>query len=258
MNNTLLSRTTYQRKVPEIIALFWVIKLLTTAMGEATSDYFVFRINPYEAVLLGGVGLIIALALQFTVHRYVAWIYWFAVVMVAIFGTMAADAIHIQLGIPYILSTIFFATILSIVLILWYNVEKTLSIHSIYTPRRELFYWATVLATFALGTAVGDLTASTIGLGYLGSSILFAFIFAIPVIAHWKFNMNEIVAFWFAYIITRPLGASLADWFGKSKAVGGLGYGDGKVSIILAIAIVLCVSYLSVTKIDIRRSGNTN
>ena len=153
------------RKVPEITLIFWVVKLLSTAMGEATSDYFVFKINPYLAVLLGGICLAVALIIQFSVHRYKPWAYWLAVVMVAIFGTMAADALHIQLGVPYAVSTVLFAVILAVVFVVWYKSEKTLSIHSINNPRRELFYWATVLATFALGTAAGDLTATTLGLG---------------------------------------------------------------------------------------------
>src|SRR5580700_9752803 len=147
------------RKVPEITALFWIIKLLTTAMGEATSDFFVLNYNQYVAVVCGGIVLAIALAIQFSARKYVAWIYWLAVSMVAVFGTMAADGLHVQLGVPYIASTIFFAIILAIVFYAWQKTEHTLSIHSIVTTRREFFYWATVLATFALGTAAGDLTA---------------------------------------------------------------------------------------------------
>jgi uncharacterized membrane-anchored protein len=142
------------RKVPEVTIYFWIIKLLTTAMGESTSDFLVFHINPYIAVALGGLGLLVSLVLQFSVRRYVAWIYWLAVVMVAIFGTMAADVLHVVLGIKYLDSTIFFAAVLAIIFIVWYLSEKTLSIHSINTPRRELFYWATVMATFALGTRI--------------------------------------------------------------------------------------------------------
>src|SRR5947209_3469884 len=147
------------RKVPEVTIFFWIIKLLTTAMGESTSDYLIFHINPYLAVMLGGVGLVIALVLQLVVRRYVAWIYWLAVIMVAIFGTMAADIIHVVLGISYLVSTVFFVVVLAIIFGVWYASEKTLSIHSIDTPRRELFYWTTVMTTFALGTAAGDLTA---------------------------------------------------------------------------------------------------
>src|ERR1700722_5098999 len=245
---SLLSRQTL-RKVPEITIYFWIIKLLTTAMGESTSDYLVQAINPVVAVAFGAVGLTISLILQLWVRRYIAWIYWFAVTMVAIFGTMAADILHVGLGIPYIVSTIFFAIILAIVFFIWYKSEKTLSIHSIANRRREIFYWATVLATFALGTAAGDLTASTLNLGYLSSAILFAVLFVLPAIAYWKFGLNGIFAFWSAYIITRPLGASFADWFGK-PFLGGLGFGDAKVSAILTILIIIFVAYLSTTLKD--------
>ena len=141
------------KKVPEITVYFWIIKLLTTALGESTSDYLVHQLNPIIAVALAGIGLLVALVLQLAVRRYVAWIYWLAVVMVAVFGTMAADVLHIGLGIPYLVSTAFFAVALAVIFGVWYASEKTLSIHSIYTRRRELFYWATVITTFALGTA---------------------------------------------------------------------------------------------------------
>jgi uncharacterized membrane-anchored protein len=239
------------RKVPEVTIYFWIVKLLTTAMGEATSDFLVTSIDPYIAVALGGIGLLAALILQFSVRRYVAWIYWFAVVMVAIVGTMAADVIHVVLGISYLTSAVFFSVALAVIFIAWYACEKTLSIHSITTLRRELFYWATVMATFALGTAAGDLTAATIHLGYLASGILFAVLFAAPALAYRLLGLNEIVAFWFAYIVTRPLGASFADWFGKS-ALDGLGLGDTKVAVVLTILIVAFVTYLSVTHRDNR------
>lgn len=242
------------RKVPEIIVLFWAVKILTTAMGEATSDFLVFKINPYLAVAIGGCVLCLALLLQFSVKKYIAWVYWPAVVMVAVFGTMAADSLHIQLGIPYIISTLFFLIVLAAVFILWYRTEKTLSIHSITTRRRELFYWATVLSTFALGTALGDLTATTFGLGYFLSGILFSVIFLIPAIGYRWFKLNEIVAFWFAYIVTRPLGASFADWMSKAPSSGGLGWGDGTISLLLTFLIIIFVGYLSITKKDIKKS----
>src|SRR5579863_151113 len=237
------------RKVPEVTIYFWIIKLLSTAMGESTSDYLVFHINPYIAVAFGGIGLIVSLILQLAVRRYVAWIYWLAVVMVAVFGTMAADVMHVVLGIPYLVSTAFFAFVLSVIFIVWYASEKTLSIHSINTRRRELFYWATVMATFALGTAVGDLTAATFGLGYFTSGVLFAILFAIPALAYWLFRINAIFAFWFAYIMTRPFGASFADWFGK-PIFGGLGLGDEPVVIVLTFFIIVLVGYVSITHVD--------
>ncbi|GCE23047.1 COG4705 family protein [Dictyobacter kobayashii] len=240
------------RKVPEITVFFWIIKLLTTAMGEVTSDYLAHQLDPIIAVALGGIGLLVALILQFAVRRYVPWIYWLAVVMVAIFGTMAADVLHVGFGVPYLVSTTLFLVALVVIFLLWYLTEKTLSIHSIYTRRRELFYWATVMATFALGTAAGDMTASTFNLGYLASGVLFAVLIAIPALAYWLFGLNEIVAFWLAYILTRPLGASFADWVGRSRDLGGLGLGTGQVSLVLTVLIVIFVGYLTVTHKDIK------
>ena len=240
------------RKVPEVIALFWVVKLLTTGMGETTSDYLVFHVNKYAAVIVTGVALAVALLLQFAVKRYIAWVYWLAALMVATFGTMAADVVHIVLGVPYLASTIAFSAALIVIFVAWYATERTLSIHSITTRRRELFYWATVMATFALGTATGDMTASTLQLGYLHSGFLFAALFALPGIGYFLFKLNPIFAFWFAYIMTRPFGASFADWFGKPKSFSGLGWGTGLISIVLGALIVLCVAYLTITRADIK------
>jgi len=241
----------FTRKVPELTAYFWITKVLTTAMGESTSDYLVHVLDPVVAVGLGAIGLAIALVLQFSVRRYVASIYWLAVLMVAIFGTMAADVLHIKFGVPYDVSTPFFAVVLAIVFVVWNASEKTLSIHSIDSPRREVFYWAAVIATFALGTAAGDMTAVTFHLGYLVSGLFFAGLITVPALAYRLFALNAIFAFWFAYIVTRPLGASFADWMGKPHRVGGLGLGDGKVSLGLAILIVGFVAYLTVSRRDV-------
>ncbi|KLU63492.1 hypothetical protein CEB3_c01590 [Peptococcaceae bacterium CEB3] len=240
-------------KVPEVTVYFWIVKLLTTAMGEATSDYLVYHMNPYLAVVLGGIGFVASLILQFAVRKYIARVYWLLVVMVAIFGTMVADATHIVLGIPYYVTTISFAVILTVVLTTWYRSEGTLSIHSIYTRRREMFYWATVLATFALGTATGDMTAMTLHLGYFASGVVFAVLFLLPWLLRRMFGLNEVFCFWFAYIMTRPLGASFADWFGMPHSVGGLQYGRGLVSIVLTVFIVILVAYLTVTRKDVQR-----
>ncbi len=240
------------RKVPEIIALFWIIKLLTTALGESVSDYLVHTINPVVAVLLGAAGLGISLLLEFRVRKYIAWVYWLTVVMVAIFGTMAADVVHIVLGVPYLISTIFFAVCLGIIFNIWYRVEHSLSIHTINNPGRELFYWATVMTTFALGTALGDMTAITLGWGYLSSGVLFIILFLSPLLARKILRANETLTFWLAYIVTRPLGASFADWFGRTPDLGGLGYGTGLTSLVLTAMIIVLVGYLALTKIDIK------
>jgi uncharacterized membrane-anchored protein len=238
------------RRVPEVTALFWVIKILTTAMGESTSDYLVHRLDPVVAVALGGVALAAALLVQFSVRRYLAPIYWSAVVMVAVFGTMVADVLHIKFGVPYQVSTGLFAIVLAVVFLAWHQSEATLSIHSIYTTRREAFYWAAVVSTFALGTALGDMTATTLHLGYFVSGVLFVGLIAVPALAFRFLNLNAILAFWSAYVLTRPLGASFADWMGKPHAVGGLAWGDGTVSFGLTVLIVGLVGYLTVTRRD--------
>lgn len=232
-------------KVPEITLAFWVAKILSTAMGEATSDYLVFHTNPYGAVAAGAVGFLLALVLQMALRRYHPLAYWLLVVMVSVFGTMVADVIHVVLGVPYALSSAGFLLALGAILLGWYWSEGTLSIHSIVTGRREGFYWATVMATFALGTAAGDLTAATFGLGYLPSAILFTGLFALPGLLYAAGRLNAIAGFWLAYILTRPMGASFADWADKPVAMSGLGYGTMAVSAVLSAAVAIAVGYIA-------------
>lgn len=241
-------------KVPEITALFWIIKVLTTGMGEAASDYL-GTLNLVFAGAVGIVGFAFALWLQFRVRRYIAVVYWFAVAMVAVFGTMAADGLHVALGIPYAATTAIYILVVAGVFYLWYRSEGTLSIHSIVTRRRETYYWITVFATFALGTAAGDLTATSLNLGFFSSGVIFAVAILVPAIAWWRFELNPVVAFWFAYVITRPLGASFADWFGKPHSIaGGLGFGDGTVTGLTAAVIALLVAYVATTRTDIQEA----
>ncbi|MFP3467455.1 hypothetical protein [Leifsonia sp. SIMBA_070] len=232
--------------VPAVTALFWVTKLLTTAMGETASDFLVKTIDPVVAV--GGAFILfaIALGLQFAVRRYIPWVYWSAVLMVAVFGTMVADVLHVELGVPYLVSTVVFAVVLAVVFVLWYATQRTLSVHKIDTPARQVFYWCAVLATFALGTAVGDLTATTLGLGYFASALLFGILFAVPGVAYRWWGLGATAAFWTAYVLTRPFGASLSDGFAVSHARGGLALGTAPVSLVLLAAIVVCVAVLSV------------
>ncbi|WP_328885331.1 COG4705 family protein [Streptomyces sp. NBC_00316] len=236
-------------KVPEVTVYFWIIKVLTTGMGETASDLLARLLGPMPAVALGGLALTVALAVQFALRRYVAWAYWTAVVMVSVFGTMAADVLHVGLGVPYAVSTPAFLVVLAAVFVLWYASERTLSIHSIRTRRRETFYWAAVLATFALGTAAGDFTA-TVGFGYLGSVALFAAAICMPTLTHRFGTLNAVTAFWTAYVITRPLGASLADWMALGHARGGLGFGLAPVTLAWTAAIVGCVGYLAMSQRD--------
>ncbi len=232
-------------KVPvRITAWFWLTKVLTTGMGETTSDFLGRVLNPVVAGAIGLLGLAGALVLQFRATRCSPWIYWSAVVMVSVFGTMAADVVHVVAGIPYVVSTVVFAVLLAVVLGAWYRSEGTLSIHSIDTPRRERFYWATVLTTFALGTAAGDLTAGTLKLGYFSSGVLFAAAIAVPALARLA-GLNAVAAFWWAYVLTRPLGASFADWMGVGTSHGGLGWGTGPVSLGLAALIAAAVGRLA-------------
>jgi uncharacterized membrane-anchored protein len=245
-------------RVPEITALFWIIKGLSTALGESTSDYLVNAISPVIAVLVGFVGFVAAMVIQFRMRRYVAWAYWLAVVMVGVFGTMVADVLHVGFGVPYELSASLFAVLLALNFLVWKRVEGTLSIHSIDTRRREVFYWLTVIATFALGTALGDLTAVDFHLGYFFSAVVFAIAIAVPAAGFATRILNPVIAFWIAYVLTRPLGASLADWLGKPRHAGGLGVGNGVVSLSLIVIIAGLVAYLSATRVDVPASRNSS
>jgi uncharacterized membrane-anchored protein len=245
-------------RVPEITVVFWIIKGLSTAMGESASDFLVHAMAPELAVVLGFGALVGALALQFSQRRYVAWTYWLAVVMVGIFGTMAADVLHVGFHVPYTASTILYAIVLIAIFVMWQRTEYTLSIHSIDTVRREAFYWTTVAATFAMGTALGDFTAYTLHLGYFPSAIPFAAIVVIPAIGYRWLHWNAIACFWFAYVITRPLGASIADGLAKPKSSSGLGLGNGPVMLALGFLIVVLVAYLGVTKVDVQPAASSD
>jgi uncharacterized membrane-anchored protein len=240
-------------KVPEITLIFWVLKLLTTGMGEAMSDALGQQSVPIAAAV-GIFGLILALRLQLRQTEYRAPYYWFAVMMVAIFGTMAADGIHDGAGIGYAVTTPVFALVTGIIFLWWFRSEGTLSIHSITTRRRERFYWAAVLGTFALGTAAGDLTAYRLNLGFWPSALLFAVVFVIPALGWWRLRWNPIFAFWFAYIVTRPLGASFADGFSKPTN-GGLNLGDPLVSLIEFVVFLALVAWVTISRVDVQRTG---
>jgi uncharacterized membrane-anchored protein len=234
-------------KVPQIGLLFWVVKLLTTAGGEAFSDYLSHDIP--VGVVVDLVLIVTAVFFQFRTRRYVAAAYWYLALAIATFGTGAADTMHLEIGLPYTVTTLLWAVVLAVVFWLWYRSERTLSIHSIVTRRREVYYWITVFATFALGTALGDLTATTWHLGYLTSGVLFAVIIAIPAIG-WRAGLNPVVAFWFAYIVTRPLGASFADYFSKPHSLSGLNFGDLPTTAAFVAALVVLVGYLQISRRD--------
>lgn len=243
-------------RVPQVTAWFWLIKALSTAMGESTSDYLVHAMAPALAVLLGFGAFVSSLVLQFRRGRYVASTYWLAVVMVGVFGTMAADVLHVGLGVPYSVSSALYASVLAAVFILWRRTEGTLSFHSIDTPRREAFYWAGVAATFAMGTAVGDFTAYTLKLGYFPSAILFAAVIAVPACGFRFLGWNAVFSFWFAYVVTRPLGASLADGFGKPIDLSGLGVGNARVALVIGLIIFALVAWLTRTRADVQHPSD--
>lgn len=241
-------------KVPEVIFLFWVVKILTTAGGEVTSDYLKKFGN------FGGGGtevalFVIALVLQFSTRRYRAFAYWSLAYAIAIAGTGLSDFLHLDVHIPYIGTTLLWAAILAAVFWIWQRNEGTLSIHSITTQRREGYYWAVVFATFALGTALGDFTATSLGMGYLVSGIFFLAVILIPALAWWRFGLNSIAAFWMAYIVTRPLGASFSDWISKPASITGLGFGNGRTAIVFGIAVFVAVSYLAIARPDIQQAA---
>jgi uncharacterized membrane-anchored protein len=239
-------------KVPEITVLFWAVKVLTTGMGEAASD-FLGTTNLVLGGVVGVGGFVVAMRRQLQAPRYDAWTYWTAVAMVAVFGTIVADVLHVATDLSYWVTSAFYALVVAGLFAAWYRSEGTLSIHSITTARRELFYWATVLATFALGTAVGDLTGLTLHLGFLASGLLFTVAIAVPLVA-WKAGLNPTIAFWSAYVLTRPLGASYADWVGKQHRLGGgLGAGDGVVTLVMLAMIAGLVAYVGSSGRDVQR-----
>ncbi len=239
-------------KVPEVIFVFWVVKILTTAGGEATSDY----LKTWGNIRGGGAEVLVflvGLVLQFATRRYRALAYWFLAFAIAIFGTGVSDFLHLDVHIPYAGTTLLWAVVLGAIFWLWQRNEGTLSIHSITTQRREAFYWATVFATFALGTALGDFTATSLNLGYLASGILFGVLILLPALAWWRFGLNSIAAFWMSYVLTRPLGASFADYMSKPRALSGTNFGDGPTAVVFAVAVFVLVLYLAVARPDIQR-----
>ncbi|HEY6427378.1 MAG TPA: hypothetical protein VIX84_09105 [Acidimicrobiales bacterium] len=237
-------------KVPEVTAMFWVIKISTTASGEAISDMFVN--NKKVGVVVEVSFFVVALFLQFAVRRYSAVQYWGLALAIATAGTGVADTMHLVFGMPYAATTLFWLAALAVVFYLWNRSEHTLDIHSITTSRREKFYWTVVFATFCLGTAVGDFVATTVGLGYISSALLFCGVILIPW-GGWKFlKWNAIFSFWFAYVITRPIGASFADYLSKGHNVSGADFGDWQTALVLTAVVVVLVAYTAVKRYDIQ------
>jgi len=246
MKDTNTGQTIYNR-VPQVTWDFWLVKLLAVTVGETAADLLADTMGlglPLTSAIMG-VLLVGALYYQFAQQKYVPAVYWVTVVLVSVVGTLITDNLVDNLGVSLTATTIAFAAILAAVFAIWYAIEKTLSIHSIYTFRREAFYWAAILFTFALGTSAGDQTAEALGLGYLMSGVMYAVIIGVIAAFFYGGMMNAILAFWLAYIITRPMGASFGDYLSQDVANGGLGLGTIATSLIFFAAIGATVMYMT-------------
>jgi uncharacterized membrane-anchored protein len=239
-------------KVPEVTLYFWLIKVLCTTVGETAADYLNTNLGLglTGTTYVTGAVLVVVLFLQFRARRYVPGVYWSAVVLISVVGTLITDNLTDNFGVPLTTTTIVFSVALAATFAVWYASERTLSIHTIFTTRREGFYWLAILFTFALGTAAGDLTAEKLGVGYLNSVLLFGSMIAIVAVAHFRLKLNAILAFWIAYVLTRPLGASIGDYMSQPSHAGGLGLGTTGTSAIFLTAILGLVVYLTVSKTD--------
>jgi uncharacterized membrane-anchored protein len=239
-------------KVPEVTLYFWVIKIMATTVGETAADY----LNEKLSLGLTGISLVMSVLLigvlivQFARDRYVPWVYWLAVVFISIVGTLITDNLTDNFNVALETTTIVFSIALAVTFAVWYRVEHTLSIHTIVTTRRESFYWLAILFTFALGTAAGDLTSERLSLGYALSAGIYGALIAAVAIAHFRFGLNAVLAFWIAYILTRPLGASIGDYLSQSAKDGGLGLGATGTTFLFLATILSLVAYLTVTRRD--------
>ena len=234
-------------KVPKLTIYFWIIKIMATTVGETVADLLSVKLNLGLTIasLVVGLLLLIALGVQLRSNKYVPWIYWIAVVLISVAGTLITDNLVDNFGVPLWVTTVAFGGALIVTFAAWYGVEKSLSVHTIKTTRRELFYWSAILFTFALGTAGGDLLAEGAHLGYTYSALLFAGSIALVTILYYKFGLNAVVAFWLAYILTRPLGASLGDLLSQPTSNGGLGLGTVMTSAAFLLVILGLVIFMS-------------
>jgi uncharacterized membrane-anchored protein len=239
-------------KVPEVTFFFWVIKIMCTTVGETAADYLNvnLKFGLTNTTYVTGALLLALLAVQLRLRRYVPTVYWSVVVVISVFGTLITDNLTDRYNVPLTTSTAVFSVVLAAVFGAWYASERTLSIHTIFTTRRELFYWLAILFTFALGTAAGDLVAEKAQLGYLVSALIFGGLIAVVAVAHFRFGLNAVLSFWLAYILTRPLGASIGDLLSQSQHAGGLGLGATGTSYIFLGCILALVMYLTVTRRD--------
>ncbi|WP_416424721.1 hypothetical protein RAM80_02845 [Pseudomonas sp. App30] len=238
-----LTAADWLNKVPEVTLSFWVIKIMSTTVGETCADYLAVDVGLGQAVTSIGMAVLLAIALatQLRTRAYTPWVYWLSVVLVSIVGTQITDVLTDKLGVSLYASTAVFSVLLALLFAIWFAVERSLSIQAIVTPRRELFYWATVLCTFALGTAAGDLATEALGLGFTLGAVIFGALIAATLVA-WRLGANAVLTFWIAYILTRPFGASLGDLLTQAKTYGGLGMGAAWTSAIFLCVILMLVS----------------
>ncbi len=239
-------------KVPLVTLAFWIIKVLATTVGETGADFLNFQLGwgLTNTSLAVAAGLVIFLVIQMRQDRYIPWIYWMVVVFLSVVGTLLTDNLSDNLGVSLYVSTAAFAVALAVTFVAWYRSEHTLSIHDITTPRREAYYWAAILFTFALGTAAGDLASEQLGLGYAISGLIFGGCITAITIAYYVFKLDAVLAFWMAYILTRPLGASIGDFLTQPHDAGGLGLATMLVSAVFLVVIIGLVTYLTVTRTD--------
>lgn len=250
------SGTGMLNKVPEVTLIFWIIKIMSTTVGETGADYLAVHVGlgtgltgGIMAMLLGG-----ALLLQLRARAYVPWIYWLTVVLVSVVGTQITDALTDGLNVSLYVSTTLFAVALAAIFATWYAAERTLSIHTIVTSRREVFYWTAILFTFALGTAAGDLATEALQLGFRLGVLVFGGLIALVTLAYYR-GANPILTFWIAYVLTRPLGASLGDFLSQAQQYGGLGLGTIMTSAVFLVVIVALVAMVSVTTAQHRNAS---
>lgn len=245
MNTTTNS---WLNKVPEVTLAFWIIKIMSTTVGETGADFLAFNIHwglGVTTVVMSGL-LLVTLVMQLRTTRYTPWLYWLTVVLVSIVGTQITDLLTDKLGVSLYASTLGFSLLLGATFLLWYRAERSLSIHHIITRRRELFYWAAILCTFALGTAAGDLISEEIGIGFLLGTALFGGLIVL-IYSLWRGGANPVLAFWLAYILTRPLGASLGDLLTQAHTEGGLGFDTMQVSALFLAVIIALVTVMQLT-----------
>ncbi len=250
------SRPVFNR-VPQVTVDFWLIKLMAVTVGETAADFLSMNLGlglPTTSAIMTGL-LIAALVLQFAQRKYVPWTYWLAVVLISVVGTLITDNLVDNLGVSLETSTVAFAVALTATFAVWFAVEKTLSIHTIYTTRREAFYWLAILFTFALGTAAGDLVAEGLGLGYLAAGLIYAAIIAVIALAYYAGRMNGTLAFWLAYILTRPMGASFGDLLSQAPGDGGLGFGTIITSFLFLACIAGTVIYMTLTRDGVEQAN---